>query len=731
MKKAVITFVAALFLVATGSSTRAQQTRAISSAAQRDIAPGLTILLPTSHPALPRDLSLLWLAPERGSAGYPSASTATLAAAAKLAARGEYSKALSAVLLPATQQGLLADYAVYYAGVSQLQLRRSTEALKTFKALRDRKPVGYLAEAAALGEASAHEALNDPAAAVAVYERLINDKPMNLVEVYMRLGLAARLAHERNKAAEAFGHVYYEFALSERAPDAGAQLALLNLQPAASGSARYKLELGRAERIFAVKQYAPARAAFEALRARAADEDKDLIQLRLAECDFFLKRVRSARDSLRALTDRPSRKAEALYYYALAARDLGDTSTYLRISRRIVDEFPTEGWVEETLNALASYYIRKDDDAAADEVFRELYAKYPKGTYAERAAWKIGWHSYRQKHYDETVTFFEHAASDFPRSDYRPSWLYWAARAHEQMKDNASAGQRYALVSTDYLNSYYGRLAVKRLGPTPIAQAVSVSQSTGAGDIVLPPALPPTTPLIRSLLAVELYDDALNELRYAQRTWGDSPALQATIAWTNARQSVGKKGTEQFQLLRGSITLMRRAYPQFLAARGQDLPRDVLTVIFPLAYWELIKKHSTANDLNPYLVAALMAQESTFVPDIRSHANAYGLMQLIPSTARDYAKRLKFRYSPRALTDPELNVRMGTAHLADAIREFGGTYLALASYNAGPRAVRQWVAERPGLEPEEFIDDIPYPETQNYVKRILGTAEDYRRLYGQ
>ena len=73
---------------------------------------------------------------------------------------------------------------------------------------------------------------------------------------------------------------------------------------------------------------------------------------------------------------------------------------------------------------------------------------------------------------------------------------------------------------------------------------------------------------------------------------------------------------------------------------------------------------------------------------------------------------------------------MGTAYFADKIREFGSVHLALASYNAGETAVRRWMARAPGLPQDEFIDDIPYPETQNYVKRILGTAEDYRRLYG-
>jgi soluble lytic murein transglycosylase len=253
----------------------------------------------------------------------------------------------------------------------------------------------------------------------------------------------------------------------------------------------------------------------------------------------------------------------------------------------------------------------------------------------------------------------------------------------------------------------------------------------GEPTSVLPP--PPNEGAIRALLDVERYDDALNELRYAQRAWGDSPALQATIAYAYQKKGQTESVTaEKFNLLRGSITLMRRAYPQFMASGGQDLPREILTVIFPRSYWDLIQKYSKQNGLDPYLVTALMAQESTFVPEIRSHANAYGLMQLVPSTARQMARKLKMTYSSRLLTTPEPNVRMGTAYLAQKIREFGGAHLALASYNAGETAVRRWMAERKGLtDAEEFIDDIPYPETQNYVKRLLGTAEDYRRLYGR
>ena len=83
------------------------------------------------------------------------------------------------------------------------------------------------------------------------------------------------------------------------------------------------------------------------------------------------------------------------------------------------------------------------------------------------------------------------------------------------------------------------------------------------------------------------------------------------------------------------------------------------------------------------------------------------------------------------LTNPEINIRLGTLYFSRLVEQFGGTYYALASYNAGESRVVRWRAERPGLDQDEFIDDIPFPETQNYVKRILGTAEDYRRLYGQ
>jgi soluble lytic murein transglycosylase len=176
---------------------------------------------------------------------------------------------------------------------------------------------------------------------------------------------------------------------------------------------------------------------------------------------------------------------------------------------------------------------------------------------------------------------------------------------------------------------------------------------------------------------------------------------------------------------------MKRAYPQYLASGGQSLPPDVLRVIFPIDYWQQLEGSARRRGLDPYVVVALAAQESTFDAGIASSAGAIGLMQIMPATGRSVARQLGIKpFSTSRLTDPEVNMAIGTEYFGELVAEFGHPAYALAGYNAGGHRVRRWKSERPGLPIDEWIDDIPFPETQNYVKRILGTAEDYRRLYG-
>jgi soluble lytic murein transglycosylase len=674
-------------------------------------------LSPTAHQPLPQNASDLWLVP---AADDVSARALTpyraLIEGATAYGAGDYAAALPLVSQPSLASTVLRDYAAYYTAASQLRLSRSAEARNAFHALRERKPQGYLTVSTAFGEAEAAEALGDYKAAIAIYEDLARAKPTLSEEVLSRLARAAFAAGDRKKAAEAYLRVYYEFPLTEAAIGAETQLESLRDHFVRIG---YKADLGRAQILYGAKRYPEARAAFAALRSQVSGDDRELADLRIAECDFFMKRYAAARDGVAPYLENAARKAEARFFSLSAQRELGRDDEFVAATRALVDEFPDSSWSEEALNNLGTYYILTNEDELASKAFQELYEKFPSGTRAERAAWKYGWYQYRSAQYPETIRIFESAAAAFNRSDYRPSYLYWAARAHGKAGNGPQADERLRLVQADYGNSYYGRLASLQLRP---AAAASRPDAVPA-SLQPPPSGPavPTDKTIRLLLAAGLYDDALNELRFAQRAWGPSTPVDATIAWVYYR-----KGE-----LRRAITLMRRAYPQHMTARGQELPAEILQVIFPLTYWDWIRKYSTARNLDPYVIAALVAQESTFDAKIRSSANAWGLMQVVPATGRRLARTLGItRFRTSMLTNPELNIRLGTLYFSNLVEQFGGTYYALASYNAGESRVIRWRSERPGLEQDEFIDDIPFPETQNYVKRILGTAEDYRMLYG-
>jgi soluble lytic murein transglycosylase len=673
-------------------------------------------LNPTVHPTLPESSSDLWLVPsERDRAARTATQHESLTEAAARYQAGDFEAALRFASAPALRKTPLAAYAKYYEALALLSLARIPEARKAFDDLLESRPAGYLAIGTALGAAEAAEAAGAHEAAATLYQKLASDKLAVSEDVLQRLGRASLAAGNRQTAATTYARLYYEFPLTVPGAEAGSRLDSLKDVVRATAEDDFR----RAETLFTARRYSDAKSAFQAVRGSLSGDARELAGLRIAESDFHLRNHGAARNALSQYTKSGTRLAEARYFHLSAIRELGDHPQYITLARALVTEFPETSWAADTLDGLATHYIRTNDDESAARVFRELYAKFPKGRYAERAAWKSGWWSYKSGDYAETIRVFESAAATFPRSNYRPSFLYWAARAHGKNGDASTAAIRHRLVYADYGSSYYGRLAeghLRRAGQLP-------KRDTIRNAAAAPPPVPPIVPTestIRQLLASGLYDDALNELRYAQRAFGASPALDATIAW-----AYNQKGE-----LRRAITLMRRAYPQYLTADSQ-LPPDILQVIYPLVYWESIRRASAARGLDPYLMAALIGQESTFDPKIRSVANAWGLMQIVPATGRRLGKTLGLGTVTTArLTDPELNIKLGTYYFSRLVEQFGGTYYALASYNAGENRVVRWKAERPGLDEDEFIDDIPFPETQNYVKRILGTAEDYRMLYG-
>ncbi len=155
---------------------------------------------------------------------------------------------------------------------------------------------------------------------------------------------------------------------------------------------------------------------------------------------------------------------------------------------------------------------------------------------------------------------------------------------------------------------------------------------------------------------------------------------------------------------------------------------------FPAGEREAVEREAQANGLDPAWVFALIRAESAWQPDARSHADAYGLMQLLPGTGRQMARELGLPWNGTGtLLDADTNIRLGTRYLSQQANRFGSSpWLASAAYNAGPAPVQRWLSARPTLPADVFIETIPYKETREYVARVLAFSVIYDwRLYGK
>lgn len=658
----------------------------------------------------------LWLAP----APDPAVS-AVVGQAVGLLRDGRADQAIE--LLDAVEPDpTVAPYVQLHQARATLALNRTDESAGIARRLVDASPNGYLRDSARLVLAESFELAEQWGEAVAVWQSLEGSSVVAPATLQLRLAKAGEKAGDAAVAAGAYARIYFDHPASAEAREIETALTRF---PAIRSGVTVERELARADRLYDARRYADAQRAYELVRPRVSGDAGHHVALRLAQCDVHLQRYTQGLAGLTAYGGRPGApdKIEARFLTLAALRGL-KRADYPAQVQRFVREHAGHRLAEAALNDLATHYILGDNDARAAQVFTEMYASFPEGAFADRAAWRAGWWAYRQKNYRETIRLFESAATTHRRADYRPSWLYWTARSYEQIGEPDTARLWYLRTIADYKNSYYGRQASRAFqamtGTAP--RAADVAAHRDPERAIVAGAALPNASLVSRLLTAGLWDEAIAELRRVQAGGNNSPVVEATAAY-----ALHQKGE-----LRPAITAMRRAYPQFMSDGGEALPERMLKVIFPVAHWDTIRRHAASRDLDLFLVTALVAQESTFQAEVVSSANAVGLMQLLPSTGRQYARTIGLtNFTPARLTDPDTNVRLGTAYLSALLSRYGRDVAsALAAYNAGERRVDRWRAERPNVPRDEFIDDIPFPETQNYVKRIIGTAEDYRRLYG-
>jgi soluble lytic murein transglycosylase len=155
-------------------------------------------------------------------------------------------------------------------------------------------------------------------------------------------------------------------------------------------------------------------------------------------------------------------------------------------------------------------------------------------------------------------------------------------------------------------------------------------------------------------------------------------------------------------------------------------------VAYPMAYLPLIRNYA-GSSFDPFLAAAIIREESQYDLRAVSRVGAIGLMQLMPTTAQTLARSLGVSQIVREeLFDRDINIRFGVRYLEQLLQQFSGNLIyTIAAYNAGPPAVNAWTAKYADREPDEFVELIPYQETRQYVKRVLRSYREYRRLGGE
>ena len=286
-----------------------------------------------------------------------------------------------------------------------------------------------------------------------------------------------------------------------------------------------------------------------------------------------------------------------------------------------------------------------------------------------------------------------------------PRWRYLRARVLTKLDRGDEAGAAFSTLAREA--NFHGFLAADWL-----KQAYSICPLELADDPAQTEAMRRQPDLAR---AFEFY--ALDRLAEARREWDF--ALQSL---TPAQRRVAAE-----------IATSMGWYDRAVYTLGQSDDLRLYQLRFPLARRDQIIRAARAADIDPSWAYAIIRAESAWTTDAHSSADAWGLMQLLPGTAAQLAKAIKLRYGgTRDLLDPDTNITLGTRYLGNmALRYDGSPWLASAAYNAGVEPVGRWISARDALEPDFFIETIPYKETREYVSRVLAFSVIYDwRLHG-
>lgn len=636
----------------------------------------------------------------------------------------DYVRAIDALNRAKPRAGDLGDYVDFYLGTAYYQAGRLAEAVATLGGFDKAYPESLLIRDAHVTYASALVA--DGRAQDAV-ELLENDRTPVRADLELALGRAYEAAGQPARALAIFRNLYFNFPLTWESGQVEGELKKLATPETQPSFAERRT---RADLLAKGKQYDEAANEYRGMLNDARAEDRPTLQMAMAEVLRHAGRDKEAKKALEAVPVTTSElEAERLFNLGEIARGANDDDGFLRILEQLRQTGPSSSWLEQALLSAGNIYLlRRDYDRAIDS-YRELQQRFPNGGRASYAHWKATWLSLRQGRRADAVKGFEEQIELYPSSGEVPAALYWRARLAEEDGEPAKARAYYQKLSERFRNYYYGALAREQLRklksnsePVEYALLDRVPPIDASAKVTADPI--PTDDLrvqkARLLENGGLLDFSVRELRAAaDESKGNWLAPETARVYADA----GRYNM--------AIEILKRAVPNYFAVDLPSLPRPYWEALFPKAYWIDLKKFSSSNALDPYLVAALIRQESEFNPGAVSRANAVGLMQLLPKVGKSVAKQEKLKhFSTTQLFAPGINLQLGTRYFRGMVDKFGSFEYALAAYNAGAERVQDWQGQGKFRDAQEFVESIPFTETREYVQAILRNANVYRQLYG-
>ncbi|HZO38482.1 MAG TPA: transglycosylase SLT domain-containing protein [Methylomirabilota bacterium] len=578
----------------------------------------------------------------------------------------------------------------------------------------ERYPKSRLAPRALLLAATIDLRTDQDASAQTVLVRLINSYPSaaEVPDALYLLAMTAEALGQLDAAALTYRDVRLLVPASGYAEGASDRIAVLQAAGIRLPPLTAAQRVERAERL--LKANVPDAAMSEA--QSIVDEVKDgavvTRALRVvADSARNLRRYDVAARTLGLVVDRssaerrPGLKLEQARLY-VRAKDPARALTGLES----IAGAGTEAEKAESLYLKARVLEDLNREADAVTAYRAVAMQFPNREAAAASLWRLGWLAWVKRDVTSAQKSWTRLAELGGAGAYRLPALYWTGRAREQV-GTASAAELYNQILAEAPRSYYGMLAAGRLGRT--------REGGVSGQIALPQepreALTDDSSLARVVLLrrINLIEEAASELEEAVQGAVSNPVRLYGMASVYIE-------AERYHM---ALRIMRRHFQTLAATGDPSLPRAFWEMFYPYAWRDEMRDAAQRRGIDPYLVAAVVREESSYYPKATSPVGARGLMQLMPTTAR--------LMSPGGdLEDPGFNIELGTRFLAGLMREFNDPRLALAAYNAGPTRVRQWLNSRRSDDIEAFVEQIPFDETRLYVKKVVLSWDEYRRIYG-